>query len=141
MSGSIRRAVRGWLALLAGLVAAAGAGCDGGGEAVVEYSSGADVVIAGDCCDETYDYMVEVLVSFEGWAVPGAEVELIVAAVPERRYVGYTDDYGVAVFAIEAPPDVALVAYACAPGYGCGAGDVGTLAELYLLGIAVELVF
>lgn len=141
MSDSIRRVARAWSPLLAALMAASGTGCDGGGEAVVEYSGGAEVVIARDCCDETYDYIVEVLVAFEGWVVPGAEVELIVAAVPERRYVGYTDGYGVAVFAIEAPADVTIIAYACAPGYGCGAGDVGTLAELYHLGIAVDLAF
>ncbi|MFH0878381.1 MAG: hypothetical protein V2A34_01580 [Lentisphaerota bacterium] len=87
-----------------------------------------------------YPYMVEVnVLDARGAAVPYADVELIVAAVPETRLRGQADRHGTAFFQIYAEFDVAVIAYASAPGYGSQAADIGTRPDTDYLNIAVFL--
>ena len=117
------------------------------------------VVVAGGCeeygdsCDDpalavivepdtypAYRYSVEVVVADPaGFAVAYADVELIVAAVPEARLFGYTDYDGRAWFEVDTAPGVTLVAYVSAPGFASDAGDVGTYAGAQVLHIPVCL--
>ena len=98
------------------------------------------IVDDGPCCAVYYPYLVEVQVySRHGIPIPYADVELIVAMVPETRLWGMSDGYGSAFFQIEAPPDVAVVAYAEAPGHGGNASDIGTHADTDYLLITVFL--
>lgn len=123
-------------ALLA-LLLAAGAGCE---EYCGTCGDPGPVVIVEPAGVPIYRYGVEVVVSDPaGFAVPGADVELIVAAVPETRFYGYTDGYGRAWFDVDAPTDVTLVAYVSAPGYASDAGDIGTYAGAQILHIPVCL--
>jgi hypothetical protein len=117
------------------------------------------VVVAGGCeeyCDTcgdsepvvivepdtypAYRYSVEVVVADPaGFAVGYADVELIVAAVPEARLFGYTDFDGRAWFEVDTVPGVTLVAYVSAPGFVSDAGDIGTYAGAQVLHIPVCL--
>jgi hypothetical protein len=94
------------------------------------------VVVETPCCGNVYPYRLDVRVQDTlGYTLGGASVELIIATVPEQRYISTTRSDGIAVFYFEAPPDVVAIAYACAPGYECNAADIGTTpayAELFL---------
>jgi hypothetical protein len=115
-------------------------------------ASGCEDDYGGSCGDtptavivepDTYPacrYSVEVVVADPaGYAVAYADVELIVAAVPETRLFGYTDYNGRAWFEVDAAPGVTLVAYVSAPGFASDAGDVGTYAGAQVLHIPVCL--
>jgi len=103
--------------------------CDGCGEPPPE------VVM-----EAAYPYRVEVHVADPaGFAVAGADVELIVATAPEWRVFGRTAYDGAAWFEVDAPPGVALVAYVSAPGFESNAGDIGTYAGAQVLHIPVCL--
>ena len=107
----------------------------------------------GDSCDEpapavivepeaypAYRYSVEVVVADPaGFAVGYADVELIVAAMPEARLFGYTDFDGRAWFEVDTFPGVTLIAYVSAPGFVSDAGDIGTYAGAQVLHIPVCL--
>ncbi len=98
------------------------------------------VVMDDEPCCDTMRYLVEVSVACpEGWAVPDAGVELVVAAVPEQRLYGYADGNGIAYFDVDCPPDVTLVAYAIADGFAGNAADMGTTPDSTLVQIAVTL--
>ena len=128
---------QGTAAALLAMVLAAAPGCDEDGGTCGPYDP---VVIVEEECGPCYPYAVEVVVSDPaGYAVAGADVELIVAAVPEVRMYGYTDLYGRAWFEATAAPGVMLVAYVSAPGYLGDAGDVGTYAGVQVLHIPVVL--
>jgi len=128
----------GLLAVVVAMALGAG-GCDGEGYATVGYVDPVDPLYDPCCYSDPYYYTVEVFVGAGRWVVPGAEVELVVASVPERRYYGYTDEYGFAYFEVEAYPDVTLVAYACAPGYYCDAADIGIVAGMEFVALSVTL--
>lgn len=99
-------------------------GCDG--SVCVECDGPSGAVVVEDCCGEVYPYGVDVFVidPATGAGVYNAEVELIVATVPEQRYLAATDPDGFVRFAVEAPVDAVAVASACHPAYPCGSGDV-----------------
>lgn len=100
------------------------------------------VVIETPCCENVYPYRLDVRVQDTvGYTLGGATVELVVAAVPEQRYVTTTRSDGIAVFYFDAPPDVVAIAYACAPGYQCNAADIGTTPAYGELFINVVLSF
>lgn len=120
------------------LALAAASGCeeDYGGP----YGHAAPVVFVEPDTYPAYRYSVEVVVADPaGFAVSYADVELIVAAVPEARLFGYTDFDGRAWFEVDAAPGVTLVAYVSAPGFVSDAGDIGTYAGAQVLHIPVCL--
>lgn len=105
--------------LMAGLASGCDEDCGGCGSATV--------VVETPCCENLYPYLLRVRVQdVYGFTLVGATVEVVVAAVPEQRLVATTGGGGEAVFAFEAPPDVVVIAYACAPGYACNAGEIIT---------------
>ena len=108
------------------------AGCDDDCDTCHEKT----VVVETPCCGNVYPYRLDVRVQDNlGYTLGGASVELIIATVPEQRYISTTRSDGIAVFYFEAPPDVVAIAYACAPGYVCNAADIGTTpayGELFL---------
>jgi len=100
------------------------------------------VVAEAPCCAGLYPYRLDVRVQDTlGYTLGGASVEVIVAVVPEQRYVSSTRPDGIAVFYFEAPPDVTAIAYTCAPGYQCNAADIGTTPATSELFINVILAF
>ena len=100
------------------------------------------VVITDEPCCIRNSYQLAVTVSDTlGYTLGGAEVELVVATVPEQRRFARTDRNEVAIFHFDAPPDVVAIAYACAPGYQCNASDVGTRPDRSHLDIFVVLRF
>ncbi|HMO03742.1 MAG TPA: hypothetical protein PKC67_03375 [Kiritimatiellia bacterium] len=88
------------------------------------------VVVETVCCDGgpvQLPYRLEVAVrDTAGYWLGGATVEVIVATVPEQRFVLTTRSDGVATLFLEAPAGATIVVYTCAPGYRCRAADVLT---------------
>ncbi|HMP91064.1 MAG TPA: hypothetical protein PJ991_12745 [Kiritimatiellia bacterium] len=114
------------------------AGCEGGGC----YDCGVEVVIGDPACCPHNSYELAVTVGDSlGYTLGGATVELVVAGVPEQRFYATTDRNGVAYFRFDALPDVAAIAYACAPGYQCNAVDIGTSPRSGRLAMRVVLYF
>ena len=121
----MRRHMQRWMALAGALaLPVVLTGCDG--EVCVECDGPSGAVVIEDCCGEVYPYGVDVFVidPVTGAGVHDADVELIVATVPEQRHVATTDPDGYVRFAVEAPVDSVAVAYACHAAYPCGSGDV-----------------
>lgn len=135
MSTFMNRAARRWGGVALALWGLALCGCE------EDYCGGCgDPPPAVVVVEPAYPYRVEVYVADPaGFAVAYADVELIVATVPERRVSGFTGYDGVAWFEVDASPGVTLVAYASAPGFESNAGDIGTYAGAQVLHIGVCL--
>ncbi|HMP73040.1 MAG TPA: hypothetical protein PKE55_07230 [Kiritimatiellia bacterium] len=125
------RNLKGWLRGVAAMGVALGmAGCHTSETGVIVRTPAVVVVDEFCCVEPWYPYVVEVVVvDRQGFGVAGAEVELILASVPERRYLGVAGYDGVAVFPVESRPGVVAIAYACAGGFGCDAMDIGLRAD------------
>lgn len=122
-------------ALLLGFAGLA-SGCDSGC-----YECEAEVaVVIEEEYGPVYRHSTAVFVrDVDGYSLGGAEVELVIAGVPEQRFIGITDEDGEVWFTFDAPADVVVMAYACAPEYECNAADIGTVAGGGYLAIQVVL--
>jgi len=113
------------------------AGCDSScGDCPVE----AEVAVVIEEQGPYYRHTVDVYVSdIDGFSLGGVDVDLTIAMVPEQRMVASTTPDGYARFYFDAPADVLVMAYVCAPDYECNASDVGTITGGGSLLIQVEL--
>lgn len=135
----VRRFLAAGMAVLAGSLASCCCDDEGDGGPHDGGRPGTEVVYDEPCC-ENLRYFVEVSVACPaGRAIPGAGVELVVAAVPEQRLYGYADGGGVAYFEVDCPPDVTLVAFAVADGFESNGADMGTTPDGAPVRIAVTL--
>ena len=87
-------------------------GCEGeshGSVEYVEYGESEYAAVSVDYAPVRYDYFVRVAV-YDPWGypLPSADVEVVVADVPEYSVYSTTDGYGLCDFWVEVTPGVVL---------------------------------